>query len=279
MSRFYNTTAYRYPNERLVLFLTMTLVFLVIALTATATFCLSIVFVAGMLALSYYFTRAHHQELLLRARQVTPASEPGLSAVAQEAALRLQVEPVQVFIARSRQLNAYTFGLTSPKVIVLHSALFKVMDRDEIRFILGHEMGHVRLGHTWLNSLVGGMAGIPSSYTAAALLEIAFKAWNRTCEYSADRAGLFACGNPEKAITALIKLEAGETGRTAAGMQRALRNIEAQDDEWANNIAELLATHPMIVRRIRQIRAYAATPEYHRLQGLINQNVAAPTRL
>ena len=39
------------------------------------------------------------------------------------------------------------------KAIVLYSSLFKIMDQDEIQFILGHEMGHVKLGHTWLRIL------------------------------------------------------------------------------------------------------------------------------
>ena len=45
-----------------------------------------------------------------------------------------------------------------------------------------------------LNWLVGGMAGIPSPFMASALLAMAFLWWNRACEFSADRAGLLACG-------------------------------------------------------------------------------------
>ena len=273
MPVYYSTTTYRYPHEHMILFLTMTLVFLVIALTATATVCLSAVFVAAMLAMSYYFTRSHHQALMRSAKQVNPASEPVLSELAQAAALRLQVEPVEIYITPSRAINAYTFGLASPKVVVLHSALYKVMDRDEMQFIIGHELGHVKLGHTWLNSLVGGMAGIPSPYAAAALLYMAFRSWNRACEYSADRAGLLACANPSKAVTALIKLHAGEFGRTQDGLERAVRKIEAEDDEWYSNLGELLSTHPMIVRRINQLRSYSASAEYRRLQSLIDKNI------
>ena len=67
-------------------------------------------------------------------------------------------------------------------------------------------LGHVALGHTWLNTLVGGIAGIPGSFLGGSDLDMAFLGWNRTCEYSADRAGLLACGSLEKAISALIKL-------------------------------------------------------------------------
>lgn len=270
----YKTTAYRYPDETIILWATMLLVLLVIGVTATATVCLSVVFILAMLAFSYNFTRSQHRNLMAHARQLTPQSAPAAAAAASEAGTRLQVEPVEIFIAPSRILNAYTFGLDSPKTIVLHSALFEVMDQDELQFIIGHEMGHVCLGHTWLNSLIGGMAGIPSSSEASLLLALAFRSWNRSCELSADRAGVLACGKPAKAVSALIKLEAGPAALlNQANLERALRSIEAEDDSLINNLTELFATHPMIVKRIQQIRRYAASREYQSLQPRLNKNL------
>lgn len=273
----YDTTAYRYPNERLVLALTLLLVLLVIALTATATLCLSFVFVVAMVALSYGISRSHHRALLRQAQPVTSQTAPGLATLVAESVARLQAEQVQVFVAPSRSLNAYTFGLFPPKVVVLNSALLQVMDADELRFVLGHELGHVRLGHTWLNSLVGGMAGIPSPYLASAILAAAFLWWNRACEYSADRAGLLACGKPHKAISGLVKLAAGTDARTRADLARTLQSIEAENDHLLANLGEALSTHPMTVRRIEQLRRYAASAEYRRLQPLIAQNTARAT--
>ena len=186
---------------------------------------------------------------------------------------RLQVEPVNVFIASSNQLNAYTFGMDSPKAIVLYSTLFKIMDRDEIQFILGHEMGHVKLGHTWLNTLVGGMAGIPSSVGAAAIMELAFRWWNRACEYSADRAGVLACGKPSKAISALVKLQAGPAALTQAGLQAAMQHIETDDEDIMHNLEELLGTHPMVAKRVEQIRRFTSTSQYQTLQARMDQNL------
>ena len=272
-ARPYNTTAYRYAHERSILALTLFLVLFVIALTATATVCLSFVFVVAMVAISYAISRSHHRTLLERAKRVTPQDTPVLAAIAAESRQRLQTGLVHVFVAPSNRLNAYTFGLSSPKVVVLHSALLQVMDADELRFILGHELGHVRLGHTWLNSLVGGMAGIPSPFVASTILAMSFLWWNRACEHSADRAGLLACGKPHKAITALVKLTAGMGAGTQAGLERALQHIEAEDDHALSGLSEMLTTHPMMVRRIEELRRYAASPEYQRLQVLMERNV------
>jgi len=261
------TTAYRYPHEHLILALTLLLVLAVIALTATATACASGLFIIAFVVLSFYLGRSQHRALLQTARRVTSQNTAGLAHTIQQGITRLQPGDVEVYVAPSQALNAYTFGLASPRVVVLYSALFEVMDEDEVLFILGHELGHVALGHTWLNSLVGGVAGIPSSWGAGAILTMAFLWWNRACEFSADRAGLLACEKPEKAITALIKLVAGPEANTRLGMEMVYRQIDAEDDTFMGSLGEALGTHPMLIRRIQELRRYAASSQYQRLQA------------
>lgn len=259
-------TSYRYPNEHLVLGLTITAVMLVIALTATATLCASVLFIGLAVLVSYYASRSAHQRLVNHAQRVTPNSGPEIYPIVHTCIERIQPGEVDIFVAPSRQLNAYTFGISEPKAVVLYSSLLHIMDQDELSFILGHELGHIRLGHTWLNSLIGGMAGIPSPSSASALLMLAFLWWNRMCEYSADRAGMLACRKPEKAISALIKLVAGQKGMTQEGMALAYNQIDAEDDTLMGSINEAFGSHPMLIRRIQQIRLYAATNQYKRLQ-------------
>ena len=271
----YSTTDYRYPYEYLILAATFIVVLLVIAFTAAATVCTSAIFVPAVVIFGYFASRSKHQSLLAESQQVTPQASPEMTTLLQENYARLQVEPVNVFIVRSNQLNAYTFGMDSPKAIVLYSSLFKIMDRDEIQFILGHEMGHVKLGHTWLNTLVGGMAGIPSGLGAAAIMELAFRWWNRACEYSADRAGVLACGKPSKAISALIKLEAGPAAQTQTGMQAAIQHIQTEDDDIMHNLEELMASHPMMAKRVEQIRQFASSQDYRQMQAMMDKNLVA----
>jgi Zn-dependent protease with chaperone function len=204
-----------------------------------------------------------------RAVAVSPHRAPRLAALVEETMARLKPGPVQVFIAPHDALNAYTFGLSAPKVLVLHSALLEVMDEDELRFVLGHELGHVALGHTWLNSLVGGMAGIPSPFVASVLLSMAFLWWNRACEFSSDRAGLLACGDVQRAITALTKLSIGRDIRSPAELERALRRVDAEDDHALSGLGEALSTHPMTIRRIEQLQRYATSDEYRRLRAMM----------
>ena len=259
--------SYRYPGEHLILLVTLTLVLGVIAVTAAATICGSVLFVALMLVMAYAGTRAQHQDLMTRAYRVTPERAAGLWVLVQAGAARLGPGPVEVYVVPSRVLNAYTFGLSSPKVVVLNAALLQVLDADELAFVISHELGHVRLGHTWLNSLVGGLSGIPSPAVAFGLMQLAFLWWNRACEYSADRAGVLATGKPDKAISALVKIASGGRAQSPADVARALQIVEAEGQDFATQLGEALATHPLMARRIAELRKYAASNEYRRLMN------------
>ena len=257
--------AYRRPHEQGILLITVALVLVVIAVTATATFCGSVLFVGLMGVMAYFSTRQHHQALLARAMPVNHQNAPGLYALTQSASQRLGPGPVEVFVVPSRQVNAYTFGLTLPKVVVLNSGLIQALDADELRFVIGHELGHVALGHTWLNSLVGGLAGIPSPGATFALLHLAFLWWNRACEHSADRAGLLACGRPEKALSALIKVGLGLTARSPEELEHIVQQLLAREYDPALQLSEALGTHPNVARRVGELRRYAESAEYRRL--------------
>lgn len=259
---------YRYPNETLILGLTVALVLGVIAFTSVATLCGSALFVVLMLAFAYYRNGEQHAALVRQAQPITAQTIPALAELMDETNRRLgRGQAPRAYVARANVLNAYTFGLTDPKVIVLYSGLVRALDRDELQFVIGHELGHIRLGHTWLNSVIGGMAGIPSPYAAAALLYVAFRWWNRACEFSADRAGLLACGRLDKAVSALVKIGSGGAAHSTAAVQQALAALEKQESDPGQVLTEALSTHPLIARRVDELRRFAASEMYRRWQA------------
>jgi Zn-dependent protease with chaperone function len=250
----------RHPSETPTLLVTLLLVGGVLIVTTGLTVCVIPVIMAVMLLYSYMANQQHHQELMQQALRVPVDGPTGenegldqLGQLVRECRQALDCEPVEVFIVPSRQLNAYTFGLGSPKAIVLYRPMLQIMDADELKFVIGHEMGHVIFGHTWLNTLLGGMAGMPTSFGAAIIFTFAFRWWNRACEYSADRAGLAACGSAIKGISALAQLEVGDID-TAEELRRALAVIEKQDDSLESLLGESLSDHPMIVKRIKELK-------------------------
>jgi len=265
-------TSYRYPNEQLILFATIGLMLLVAAFAAIPTFCLAPLGVVVLVAMAYQLNQQHHRALMANALPVSRQRTPQLAAIVEECVQRLRPGSVEFFVVGAKAINAYTFGFSPPQTIVLYEPLLQVMDRDELKFIIGHELGHVALGHVWVNTLLGGMGGIPVSIGAALVVTLAFRSWNRSSEYSCDRAGLLACGRPDKAVSAMIKLVSG--GRTSPeDMEQALRTIEAEDDSPINVLAESFSTHPMLVRRIAEIKKFAGSQQYAGLLQSIEQRM------
>ncbi len=83
------------------------------------------------------------------------------------------------------------------------------MDETELCFIIGHEMGHVALGHAWLIHFLveWGCSCLPGG---AVVITLALRCGNSVVRIFADRAGLLACGSLTKAVSALAQLEVGE---------------------------------------------------------------------
>ena len=261
-------TGYRYPSEQGILFLTLLLIGTVLAFSAVPTLCLAPLLALGFIFLVYQLNQTQYRKVLRGGTKVTAQQTPRLAALVASCAQRLKPSPVEVFVLPERVLNAYTFGFSNPKVIVVYSPMLEVMDAEELAFVIGHEMGHVALGHSWLNTLLGGIAGVPTGLAGAVALTLAFRWWNRACEYSADRAGLLACGSLSKAVSALAQLAVGDI-RSQIELQQALALLEKQDDAVGSVLQEALATHPMIIKRIHELQQWAGTAEYRRLAAQI----------
>ena len=263
-------TGYRYPNEQIILFLTVCVILVIGVVAAGATLCLVPLFVIIAVMIAYQANQRQHRVLMQRAMQVTADRTPDLYRLAAECKEALEPGEISLYVVPEQVLNAYTFGISDQKGIVLYNQLFKVMDRDELKFVVGHEMGHAALGHAWLNTLLGGMAGVPMGFGGAVVLTLAFRWWNRACEYSADRAGLLACGNPNKAISALIKLVAQNT-RSPQELQQALALIDKEDDSVFRQLANTLSTHPMTIDRIEKLRDWVRSGQYKHWQARANR--------
>ena len=254
----------RDPSEQAILVVTLLVILAVFVLAAAPTLCLLPLGAVLMVVVAFQMNQAHHREIVRNAQRVSRQTAPDLAQLAAECGQTLNSGPFELYVLRARQMNAYTFGFSDPRVVVLYSPLLKVMDASELRFIIGHELGHVVLNHTWLTTLLGGIAGVPPSFGAVIIFTFAFRWWSRACEYSSDRAGLVACGSLEKAVSALVKLAAGALD-SPAEIERALRLLDAEDDSPVNVLGESLATHPLIINRIEKLRKFAASAEYREL--------------
>ncbi|HLU25796.1 MAG TPA: M48 family metallopeptidase [Longimicrobiales bacterium] len=184
-------------------------------------------------------------------------------------------EHYELFVSQTPIVNAGAYGMDRPFIILNSGSIRLLDDEDELRFLLGHELGHILSGHvlyrTMLILLIEiAQMGFPIVGLAARAVLVALLEWGRKAELSADRAGLLATQNPEAALRTMMKLAGGGTNE-----ETDLTEFLRQADEYRtggdllDSVFKVLnlvaATHPFHVLRAAELRDWVETGEYDRL--------------
>jgi Zn-dependent protease with chaperone function len=196
--------------------------------------------------------------------EITARQFSHLYPVVEELRLRFKLPRTRVFVVQSPILNAFAMGIRAPYTIVLHSALIDAMDPLELKSVLGHEMAHIRFGHTRVSAFIGGVHSpknlpFPLSFLAF-VRDFIFLWWNRTCEMTCDRAGVVACGRLSKAVSAQVKLHVGPSLYQHTNVDDLANQATEMSRGWMRFwgfIGQAQATHPFMVYRIRTMVEWA----------------------
>jgi Zn-dependent protease with chaperone function len=188
----------------------------------------------------------------------------------------LDVEPPQLYVQQTPEINAFAFGMQQP-FIVVNSALVARLDAGELRFVLGHELGHVMSGHTLYTTMMRilyqlASLGFPIVGLAARAVLMALMEWYRKAELSCDRAGILAVQDAEPGMGTMLKFAGGSGGPDAN-----LADFMAQADEYresgdlADQVFKVLNTlglsHPAPVLRVAEMRNWFESGAYERIMG------------
>jgi Zn-dependent protease with chaperone function len=191
-----------------------------------------------------FFNKSDAVALLGGAVLVTPTSVPKIYKALAEACEILDVVPIPSLYVKFGSLDAHTLGADEP-YIVLASMVLSLCSHEELLFVLGHELGHIKAGHVPYHTLAKGMkesAALGSNLTLG-LSQILFDAtlspilalWSRRSEFTADRAGYLVCQDQETALRALMKL-GGYPPAYYRGMHT--RSIVAQGCRFREQISD-----------------------------------------
>jgi len=263
-----NLTAYRHPSEIRGLLIALVVVVLTMALAFTIAPAVGVGLV-GVLLLTAVVTRLNVAQQLAGAAEVTPTQFAHLYVMVAELRARFAMPRTRVFVAQSPVINAVASGFREPYVVVLNSALVDALDEGELKSVLGHEMAHIKLGHTRLGVLLGGLdtRGIAVPFpinVVAGLRDVVFLWWGRSKEMSADRAGIIACGRLSKAISAQLKISVGPTlyqhvnlndlAQQAADLRTGVGRVEGF-------VSQLGSSHPFLTNRIGAMLDFVGGPD------------------
>jgi Zn-dependent protease with chaperone function len=184
----------------------------------------------------------------------------------------------ELFITQTPLVNAMALGTNTP-FIVLNSGLVDLLDAEELRAVIGHELGHVLSGHavyrTMLYNLIllaSRIAWMPIGYLGLRAIIWGLEEWYRKSELSCDRAGLLAGQDVDASRRVLMKLAGGSrlAEMNADAFHDQAREYDAAPD-LRDSILKLLQlqgnTHPFAVVRFAELDHWIASGEYDRILG------------
>lgn len=170
--------------------------------------------------------------------------------------------------------NGFTAGTDDYSFINLTSGLVHFFPREEVKFVIGHECGHIASKHMVYHTLVWIMTRVASRYLGRLgqiirmTMGFPLLAWERRSEITCDRAGLLCCGDIRVAERALIRLVAGFADADRIDIEDYLRRSrEMQEYHGASSWQQHLMTHPIIPKRIEALRLFARSQLYYDLTG------------
>jgi Zn-dependent protease with chaperone function len=185
-------------------------------------------------------------------------------------------EVPELYVVQDPVPNAMTIGTDHP-FIVLNTGLVDLLDDEELRFVVAHEVGHVLSGHAVyrtmaliLTSLGARLAWLPFGNIAISAILMGLNEWQRKAELSADRAGLLAGQDVEAAKRALMKMAGG--ARLAEMDAESFRD-QAREYDAAGDVRDgllkflnlLTRSHPYAVVRFVELDHWAAEGGYQRV--------------
>lgn len=214
-------------------------------------------------------------QYLTSAVRVSPRQFGWLHAIKEEAAAILDLpDPPELYVRQMGQVNASAIGMGRPFVVVSVETL-DIMAENELRFAIGHELGHILSGHVLYQTMARviatvGVEAFPVAGLAVAAVDAALRDWFRKSELSCDRAGLLVAQDFQAAIGALTKLAAGSRAHDVNIEEFLEQGAEFELDATGlgHRIHKFLLpsdSHPILVVRAAELDRWVRRGEYARI--------------
>lgn len=142
---------------------------------------------------------------------VTQEGYPHLFNLLEEVSYTLDIPDIPSFsLACGYDISIATEGAKTPRITALSGAI-DLLEDDELKFLLGHELGHIMAGHKPFHNVLITlytplMNMIPNAEVWLSLLRPMLLQWYRTSDFTADRAGLLACQDINVALKTMVKM-------------------------------------------------------------------------
>jgi len=219
--------------------------------------------------------RGVRQLFLANAVRVGPEQRPKLNALYGDVLQTLDApERWDLYVSQTPIANAMAVGFQRP-FIVFNSGMLEILDEDERRAVLAHEVGHIMSGHPTYTTLAVillaiGLAAIPMGI-ALLPFELALLEWYRKSEFSADRAALLGTQDIRKTQSVHLKLAGGPVLDDPIDLDTFLiqaRDYETMAGPWDKVwqfINTAFRTHPFATVRAGELQRWIESGDYEKI--------------
>ena len=183
-----------------------------------------------------------------------------------------------LYIQDVESLTAVSIGVEEP-VIILSAQLVEKMRPEELLFVIGREVAHIKSEHILYQEIGMIFPEIIEAFSVVTLglssvlstgLRYALYNWRQTAEYTADRGGLVACQDIETVKWMMAKW-AGLPQRSWSTfpieefVSQAVHYEEPTQNTMDKVIGFFLGDNNWSVVRAKELFAWMETDAYHRL--------------
>ena len=222
---------------------------------------------------------------LYKAQPIAPNEAPRLYSMVQELASSAGLPMPRLCLIPSNSPNAFATGRNPQNAVVaVTQGILDLLDENELRGVLAHELAHVRNRDMLIGSIAatlagaismlafmarwgallggfggrddreGGVVGLLAAAIVAPLAAMLIQmAVSRSREYGADASGARIAGSPYGLATALAKLEQASQRRPLQANPTSA-HLFIVNPLRGKSVWNLLSTHPPIEERIRRLR-------------------------
>lgn len=177
-------------------------------------------------------------------------------------------EKVDFYITGNSDVNAFSLAAEDdgePHIVNINSALFDLMTRDELKFVIGHELGHLINRDTALVRLIHFV--FPPESAVPVCLQYKIRLHEQLAELVADRYGYIATENLGVCVTAFFKMASGlDLAKMNVSIDALIADNNRRLEYFLNDKGLSRASHPVNPIRIQALNLFATAKNEKDLQ-------------